>query len=142
MPLPLTATTLDSSLDTWSTTEARATRLQLLSAPDYSCFICCSQVRHVHPHFTQLFTILVARTVISCTISARFPKWCFFQFCFQLNRFSLYFCLHTSNSQAQYGCVCTVIILKENQNKYFDLGLHTNYLCSLSYPHATADNVQ
>lgn len=125
MLLPFTATTLDSSTDTWSTTEVRATTLQLLSTPDYNCFICCSQMRHAHSHFTQPFTILVARTVISrrssCRVSARFPKRCFFQFSFQLNCFSLYFCLHTSNSQVQYGCMSSILILKENQNKYFTL---------------------
>lgn len=117
--------TLQSSPDTWSTTEVRATTLQLLSTPDYSCFICCSQTRHAHPLFPELFTIPVARTVISCSsscrISAHFPKGCFFQFSFQLNCCSLYFCLHTSNSQVQCGCMCSVIILKENQNKFFIL---------------------
>lgn len=123
--LPFTATTSASSTDARSTTEVRATSLQLLSTPDYSCCICCSPKRHAHPLFKELFAILVARSVISCssscTVSALFLKEAFFQFSFQLNCFSLYFCLHTSHSQVQYGCMYIVIILKENQNKYFIL---------------------
>lgn len=148
MLLPFTATTLDSSTDTLSATKVRATSLRLLSTPNYSCFVCCSQMRRACPNFTELFTILVVRTVISCssscTVSAHFPKGCFFQFTFQLSCFIFYFCRHAPNSQVQYGCIVQHYHPKGNpkQTLYFDLGLHMDYLSSPSYPHATAENLQ
>lgn len=84
-------------------TGVRATSLQPSSTPGHSCSICCSQMRGSYPHFTELFTICVGRIAISCGISCtllvHFPKGCFFQFSFQLNGFTLYFCLSTSTSQ-------------------------------------------
>lgn len=103
-------------------TKVRATSLQLLQMPDYRCVICCSWMRHDHPNFTDPFTILGAWTVISCsslcTVSAQLPNGCFFQFSFQLSCFSFHSCLHASNSQVQYGCMCNTM-LKEKQIIYF-----------------------